>query len=554
MAIVSKSNPKGVDSVIEAIQQYLYPNLIGEGWSNYECYPRANKNVKTDSLIPEVSQDPKNYVEVLMNDKFQATSFFLVDDNVTFNNDERLIVQNVSLIFQVVLPELFPSITDHRADEEFHALILQLLTENEELFVDVTGYITGIDNVYSDLRLANYNKPKIDLHDIGKFHVVKFDFTVQWDADDCAVQFSPVCDPVSILLNGVFLQNQLPGTSYNCVTGGGSIDVDINGVPYAPGQSSNIDIPVVDTAANPIGTVDPGVDVEIADVTTTLNGDSITNNKAETSKAINIEYENGNPVTITPVTDTEGVFDGTIPNQKTLVFNRPQSADSVSYADYDAGWRQTNGYIPLITSSEYAQQLDPLDPWKVLHDDSATTGITEHLYRLVGIDGGYVIVDVDDTTKLFFDKDGNPSNESDVFLKDGDNLLIDRLTGMAIAYDNQKQSGSGKTPADNYNEMWLTDSFAGYTGNWFSFSFEEATIFYVFGTYRQGLARIWRDGDWFGMPGSHLLSTGLFTAPTVSIVLFQNNTFAISSWSRTQTTALGRFYVPTRTFEDWPLY
>ena len=117
MAIVSKTVPKGVDSVIEAIQQYLYPNLIGEGWTNYECYPRANKNVKTDSLIPEVSEDQKNYVEVLMNDKFQATSFFLVDDNVPFDNEERLFVQNVSLIFQVNLVDLFPSITDCLANQ-----------------------------------------------------------------------------------------------------------------------------------------------------------------------------------------------------------------------------------------------------------------------------------------------------------------------------------------------------------------------------------------------------------------------------------------------------
>ena len=203
MPIISKTNPKGVDNVIDAIQNYIFPILTGEGWDTYNCYPRANKNFKGQFLIPEVSEDPENYIEVLFDDKVKASSFFLVNDIVNFNEDERLIVQNVSLIFQLNLLELFPGVTDHRADEELHVLITKMLTDNQELFVDVLGYETGIRNVYRDLNVIEMNDKTIENDDLGKFHVVKFNFTVTYDLDDCGIMFSPTCSPASISINGV---------------------------------------------------------------------------------------------------------------------------------------------------------------------------------------------------------------------------------------------------------------------------------------------------------------------------------------------------------------
>jgi hypothetical protein len=52
----------------------------------------------------------------------------------------------------------------------------------------------------------------------------------------------------------------------------------------------------------------------VSDVTQTLNGAAITNNKAQTSKAITIRYANNDPVTVTTITDTETVFIGEVPN------------------------------------------------------------------------------------------------------------------------------------------------------------------------------------------------------------------------------------------------
>ena len=73
MAIVTKTLPKGVDFAIDAIQTYLYNGLIALGWTNYECYPRANKNKKGDGItIAEISTKGSvtEYDEVLFNDCF----------------------------------------------------------------------------------------------------------------------------------------------------------------------------------------------------------------------------------------------------------------------------------------------------------------------------------------------------------------------------------------------------------------------------------------------------------------------------------------------------
>lgn len=53
---------------------------------------------------------------------------------------------------------------------------------------------------------------------------------------------------------------------------------------------------------------------QVGDVTQTLNGSPIANNKAQTSKSITIRHADDTPVTVTTVTDTETVFIGAIPN------------------------------------------------------------------------------------------------------------------------------------------------------------------------------------------------------------------------------------------------
>lgn len=281
----------------------------------------------------------------------------------------------------------------------------------------------------------------------------------------------------------------------------------------------------------------------------TINGDSFTTTACGSSEDIIVKdtlgAAVGSKIGSEWIVPTAGI--------KTVTFNQPHPAQDIVYDLYDAAWREANGEIPTLTANQFTQQLGAT-PWEIKYDDSDVTGITEHLFRLVGINGGYVIVDTDDTTKLYFDKDGVASNENDVFGKDGDHLMIDRLTGLACAYNNQKESGGGNTPSDFYDEMWNTDNFAGYTGEWFAMSIEEATTTLFQGTYRESLIQIWRDTDWFLFPGTLLLGSAYISTPTINIAAIGLIIYNFQAWARSNTTATGRFYVPFRRFDEWPLY
>jgi len=221
MAIVSKTNRDGIDVVIENLQQKFYANLLGFWTSGvtYQMYPRANKNYKDDQLIPEVSIDEKDYSEVLTSDKFDITSFFLIDDERTFHDDTKRITQIVSIIFQADLVALY-GLTE-RADEKFNMDILRVLKKDNFYITSADiKFIEGIDKVYSELSLSGELKEQIKPTDMSSFHVLRCDFEVIYKPN-CNIQLTPVCAGVSVSVDGAFSQVVPAGGTYNCVTGGG---------------------------------------------------------------------------------------------------------------------------------------------------------------------------------------------------------------------------------------------------------------------------------------------------------------------------------------------
>ena len=113
MSLVQKISPVGIDTSINTMQVELYNHLTTyASWVNYESYPRAYKNPLGENTIPEVAIDDEEYKEVLFDDKFKATSFFLTEDNANSNGD--VFTQRVSIIFQGILTELYPLVTTHR--------------------------------------------------------------------------------------------------------------------------------------------------------------------------------------------------------------------------------------------------------------------------------------------------------------------------------------------------------------------------------------------------------------------------------------------------------
>ena len=174
MAIVTRVNPVGIDLEISKIQATLFNGLTGKGWTGYESYDRAYINPRSGGTIPEVYTGNKEYKEVLLDDTFTASSFFLVDPTRT--ESEGLLTQTVSVIFQADIVKLFPAIT-HRADEEMHDDIVSSLNEWEGY---LSSIITGIAGVYSALDIPDDYLNRVSKDDMSNYHVVKIDLEIPY--------------------------------------------------------------------------------------------------------------------------------------------------------------------------------------------------------------------------------------------------------------------------------------------------------------------------------------------------------------------------------------
>jgi len=169
MALVSKTDPKGIDISIGKLQNLLFTEL---DLLSYESYPRVYKNPDINVLtIPETYIATKDYKEVLFDDKFSLSSFWLVDDNRSI---DEFATTTISVVFQVLLDELYPTVP-HRADEEFIRDIYNILYNNPYDY-DLTNVVTGIDNVYSE-----FDTSQVTWDDMSNFFVCRFDLEVVYD-------------------------------------------------------------------------------------------------------------------------------------------------------------------------------------------------------------------------------------------------------------------------------------------------------------------------------------------------------------------------------------
>lgn len=175
MAINRKINPVGIDVSIDEIQLLLYNELLLKGWTNYESYHRVYKNESEKGVIPEVYKSDGNYEEVYFNDNFNATSFFITDDEYSQKKDASY-TSNVKVIFQVKLNKLYPNIT-HRADEEMHRDVARIIEQSFQVVGKDTVITTGMKKIYKDEGLISTTA----YEDMSYYHVVKFDFTIRFE-------------------------------------------------------------------------------------------------------------------------------------------------------------------------------------------------------------------------------------------------------------------------------------------------------------------------------------------------------------------------------------
>lgn len=175
MATIRKILPVGIDRVVDSLQT----KLEGLGWSNYQIYPRAYKNDSEGNLIPENYTGNKEYREVLFDDTYDATTFFLADDTFEAQSYGQRLLTTLSVFFQVKLNKLKSSIA-HRADEEVRYDAVLALRNNKHGWV-INNVITGVANVYAGL-----DSTKIINDDMSNYHVFRIDMSGSY-AVDCNI-------------------------------------------------------------------------------------------------------------------------------------------------------------------------------------------------------------------------------------------------------------------------------------------------------------------------------------------------------------------------------
>ncbi len=173
--LYTKTTPKGIDIIIQALQTHLY-NELASTWdtTSYNSYGRCYKNESSEGVIPEVFIGTNDYNPLLDVDKVNAFSFFVCGDDIDY--EEGLYTVEVGLIFFFNLKNLKSSIT-HRADEEARIDVLLLLEEYPSF--EIIGVQTGYDNVF-----AEFNTDLIKLDDIQPYHCFRVNGLMRYSAKD----------------------------------------------------------------------------------------------------------------------------------------------------------------------------------------------------------------------------------------------------------------------------------------------------------------------------------------------------------------------------------
>ena len=166
MNLIQKTDPRGIDFVIDEIQLLLDSSL---SWTDFTCYPRIYKEETQNGVKPMNYVGDGDYVDTFLDDTINGSCFFYKEDSMSATNGYFNEVK-LSIVFQINLYDLYPSIT-HRADEEAHRHVMLAL--NSLPTTKVEGLVTRINNVYSE-----FSTTQVQLDDIGEFHVFRVDMSV----------------------------------------------------------------------------------------------------------------------------------------------------------------------------------------------------------------------------------------------------------------------------------------------------------------------------------------------------------------------------------------
>lgn len=160
MAIVEKTNPKGIDVVVSKLQKAINSKLP---WGNKliifpRCYPYIKDNRK---IIENIEGNPANEYTNLC--YAEVNKCFFVQSADIEKVDLKNYSTSLDLYFTLDLSEIFPN-EEGRRDAEAHSDVLKVL--NAIPNIEVSRLITRIDRVF-----AGYDHRQED--DMQPYHCFK---------------------------------------------------------------------------------------------------------------------------------------------------------------------------------------------------------------------------------------------------------------------------------------------------------------------------------------------------------------------------------------------
>jgi hypothetical protein len=208
-ALYLKDNPKGIDKVINDTNKIVFDALTELDWFDYNAYHRAYKNPTQEGTIAEVFDiDSKDYSEVFFDDRLDASSFFVIDDNIPTTDTGRIFDTTVSMIFQCDLSKIANAV-EYRADEEIISQVVNALKGIK--YGNISAIIRGIENVYSGFRTE-----QIKYTDMNPFFCFRIDLDVNYQYD--------CCDGCSYVLPAAYLLTEAFG--YLVFEDGGRVEIE----------------------------------------------------------------------------------------------------------------------------------------------------------------------------------------------------------------------------------------------------------------------------------------------------------------------------------------
>ncbi len=175
--LIRKPSPTGVDKLVDKLQVAIHDGVTEKGWTDYQSYPRAYKNLrkKDGDREPQLFVSDNNYKGVLLVQEFAVSSFILVASNRPVDG---LTTAIISIIFQADLRKLFPtSPNTSRFDEELINDVHTIVNDLGGQF-DFNNVSTEIPDVYAEFDIEK-------LQDRGDnnqpCNVARFDIEVKYD-------------------------------------------------------------------------------------------------------------------------------------------------------------------------------------------------------------------------------------------------------------------------------------------------------------------------------------------------------------------------------------